>query len=205
MYLVVADHGNSSLMMVLWGWASGKKRYKDMRRFIVERLGPGTYIYREDEEVKRALYNIQWKYGKYESGKNRLRVLRIEESDVDLLKEIELINQREVVPASDEQSSPQKLSKREASILNARRMYEALPDIGEGKRRVIFDLILRAEEPARVDTDEISLRYGLGHEVALTLLNYILTDPKARVELREMGYSDEQLPDWVPADSDTHV
>ena len=64
MYLVVADHGNSSLMMVLWGWASGKKRYKDMRRFIVERLGPGTYIYREDEEVKRALYNIQWRYGK---------------------------------------------------------------------------------------------------------------------------------------------
>ena len=205
MYLVVADHGNSSLMMVLWGWASGKKRYKDMRRFIVEKLGPGTYIYREDEEVKRALYNIQWRYGKDESGKNRLRVLRVAESDVDLLKEIELINQREGMQASEGKNLSTTLSEDEIKIQIARRVYEALPDIGVEKRRAVFAWILRAEEPAGVDTEEISLRYGLGGGVALTLLNYIRIDPRVRVELREMGYNDEQLPDWVPADSDTRI
>jgi hypothetical protein len=29
------------------------------------------------------------------------------------------------------------------------------------------------------------------------MLNYVLTDPMVRVELREMGFTDEELPDWV--------
>ena len=91
---------------------------------------PGTYIYREDEEVKRALYNIQWRYGKDESGKNRLRVLRVAESDVDLLKEIELINQREGMQASEGKNLSTTLSEDEIKIQIARRVYEALPDIG---------------------------------------------------------------------------
>lgn len=37
------------------------------------------------------------------------------------------------------------------------------------------------------------------------MLNYVLTDPMVRVELREMGYTDEELPDWVPEDSDAHM
>jgi hypothetical protein len=38
-----------------------------------------------------------------------------------------------------------------------------------------------------------------------SMLNYVLTDPMVRVELREMGFTDEELPDWVPEDSDTHL
>ena len=84
MYLVVGDHKSRSLMMVLWSWASGNKRYRDMRSYIVEKLGPGTYLYREDDRVREVLGAIQWKYGKDGSSKNRLRVMRIAETEVDL-------------------------------------------------------------------------------------------------------------------------
>jgi hypothetical protein len=30
-----------------------------------------------------------------------------------------------------------------------------------------------------------------------TLINYLMTDPASRNELREMGYSNSQLPGWV--------
>ena len=199
MYLVVADHGNSSLMMVLWGWASGKEGYRDMRRFIVEKLGPGTYVFREDDEVTKALYNIQWKYGKDKSGKCLLRVLRVAESDVDLLKEIELINQREVVPVSDEQSSPQKLSKIEASILEARKQFEALPDIGLDKRRKVYEWFFNLGDPAKCIRNQENIEYTLKLKpgIVFDLLNYLVNDPRVRVELRKMGFVDEELPDWV--------
>ena len=32
---------------------------------------------------------------------------------------------------------------------------------------------------------------------AFDLLNYLVNDPRVRVELREMGFADEELPDWV--------
>ena len=170
-----------------------------MRRFIVEKLGPGTYIYREDEEVKRALYNIQWRYGKDESGKNRLRVLRVAESDVDLLKEIELINQREVMPPYDEQGSLQTLSKGEASILEARKQFVALPDIGVDKRRKVYEWFFNLGDPAKClhDREHIEYTLKLKPGIVFDLLNYLVNDPRVRVELRKMGFVDEELPDWV--------
>ena len=106
----------------------------------------------------------------------------------------------EAMPASSKQNKLPPRPDWATSIQNARKLYDALLDIGVDKRCAIFELFLRADEPAMVDTEEISLRYCLGPKVALTLLNYILTDPRVRVELREMGFADEELPDWVPKD-----
>jgi hypothetical protein len=198
MYLVVCDHGNSSLMMVLWGWASGKKGYRDMRRYIVEKLGPGTYVYREDEVVSRALYDIQWKYGRDESGKNRLRVLRVGESDVDLLAEVEHGNQRASGPP-EEYGDQSPLPSEDPMVLAARGGFGGLPDVGVDRRRVVYQWFISVGTPLECihGIERFSYTNGFEYPIVLTLLKHFSTDPEVRIELREMGFADGELPDWV--------
>jgi hypothetical protein len=79
--LVIVDVKTRRLYYLLWGWASGRKEFRDMRRFIIAKVGSGAYLYREDDLVRKVLLYTQ---RNYEKGK--LRVYRVDDEEVDLTK-----------------------------------------------------------------------------------------------------------------------
>ena len=80
-----------SLSTVLRTWVSGAENHRDMRRYLVARLGGAVYLYREVEEVRVALRRFAKKYNSPEHTK--LRVFRTSGILVNLARACRFRNQ----------------------------------------------------------------------------------------------------------------
>ena len=61
----------------------------------------------------------------------------------------------------------------------------------------VYKRILNLRDPSEADVEKLSGSLKVGREVVVTVLNHAMTGPSVRAELREMGYVDEQIPDWL--------
>jgi len=78
--------------------------------------------------------------------------------------------------------------------------YEALNRVTPDTRLLIYRRVLNFDDPSRVNINQISESIHMEVGIVSNLLNYLITDPVARYELRGLGYTDVQVPGWVAAE-----
>ena len=64
-------------------------------------------------------------------------------------------------------------------------------------RKKIIPQIIAYTEPSEEVIKIISEQLGVDSATVETLMNYLMTDPASRKEIRDMGYSNFNLPGWV--------
>jgi hypothetical protein len=80
MYLVIdADPKDRNLYQLLWGWTSGRPGYRDMRKFLVEKLAPNVYLYTEDDWARRVILSASRNYGI-----DKVRAMTVNDAALDL-------------------------------------------------------------------------------------------------------------------------
>ena len=75
--------------------------------------------------------------------------------------------------------------------------YSLLKRIDGETRKKIIPRIIAYREPSEEVIKKISEQLGVDSHMVETLMNYLITDPDSREEIREMGYSNSYLPGWV--------
>ena len=75
--------------------------------------------------------------------------------------------------------------------------YSLLNRIDGETRKKIIPQFLNYLEPSEEVIKIISKQLGVDSHIVETLMNYLMTDPASRKEIREMGYSNFNLPGWV--------
>jgi hypothetical protein len=208
MFLVFGDHKNSSLRTLLWGWASGKKGLRNMRMFLIEKLGQGYYLYEEDEWVMRVLLHHL-----VNQPRGALRVMRVREVDAEDLH----ADLGEIVSSGQGVSEPgADYARCFQPRLPARRRAERAPDRVEGesgpRARVgggssstpslkvysrIYTSLIKYDNPTEADLDSVSRTLRVEAELVEGLYLRAREDSGIRDWLHSLGYLDERIPRWV--------